>query len=88
MAQAYLWVSRIFSICGTMVLPGLLGYWIDRQLEIQVFSIAGFLLGLLLGMIQLVMLAKIPVKNPTGNFRNIDQDEDVKPHAVDDRPDT
>ncbi|MEW4454215.1 AtpZ/AtpI family protein [Bremerella sp. JC817] len=58
-ARAYLWVSRIFTICGEMILPGVLGYWLDQYLGFQfsLFALLGFLFGLVFGMTHLVLMA-------------------------------
>ena len=58
-AHAYAWASRIVSICLEMVVPGLVGLWIDRSLGTKVlFTFAGFGLGFTLGMIQLVRITR------------------------------
>ena len=42
MAQAMAWVSRITTISFEMVLPGLLGIWVDRKLGTKVlFTLLG-----------------------------------------------
>jgi hypothetical protein len=42
-----------------MVLPGVLGVWLDRKLGTWVvFTIAGFGLGLILGMMHLLQIAR------------------------------
>jgi len=40
-----------------MVLPGVGGAWLDRQLETTVLEPAGFLLGFILGLTSIVRLA-------------------------------
>jgi hypothetical protein len=58
-AIAFSWASRIISISLEMVLPGLLGVWLDRKLGTWVvFTIAGFGLGLILGMMHLLQIAR------------------------------
>lgn len=58
-ARAYVWVGRIFTICGEMIVPGVLGYEIDHLLGITfpVFAMIGFAAGLILGMTHLVIMA-------------------------------
>ena len=64
MAQAVGWSSRITAISLGMGLPGLFGYWIDKQLGTEpVFLILGVVLGLTSGLWQLVKLAE---KGTTG----------------------
>lgn len=59
MARAYLWVGRIFTVCGEMIVPGLLGYWFDQFLGLQfsIFAMIGFAVGLIGGMTHLVLMA-------------------------------
>lgn len=52
------WTSRVTAISLEMALPGLLGFWIDRQLgTVMVFLVVGVILGVTTGMIHLVRLA-------------------------------
>jgi F0F1-type ATP synthase assembly protein I len=45
-AKAAEWSTRIMTISLEMVLPGLVGYWIDTKLGTWfVFMLAGFVLG-------------------------------------------
>jgi hypothetical protein len=64
-AIAYSWASRIISISLEMVVPGLVGLWLDRKLKarVQVFTIAGFGLGLALGILHLMRIAQ-PKQGP------------------------
>jgi F0F1-type ATP synthase assembly protein I len=58
-AVAYQWASRIISISLGMVVPGLLGYFIDRRLGTRAaFTVVGFLLGMALGMWRLINFAR------------------------------
>lgn len=58
-AIAYSWASRIISISFEMVIPGLVGVWLDRKLETKfVFTVAGFGIGLTLGMMHLLRIAR------------------------------
>lgn len=51
------WVSRITSISIEMVLPGLLGLWLDRRLgTLVLFTSLGFALGLTVAMFHLVRI--------------------------------
>ena len=54
---AFTWVGRITAIGLVMVLPGVGGAWLDRQLETTVLEPAGFLLGFILGLTSIVRLA-------------------------------
>ncbi|MGA2798796.1 MAG: AtpZ/AtpI family protein [Thermoguttaceae bacterium] len=58
-ANAMVWVSRITSIVLEMVLPGVIGYWIDLKLGTRVvFLILGVILGFVGGIWQLIRLTK------------------------------
>ena len=58
-AIAYQWVGRIFTICVEMILPGIVGYWLDQYFgfEFSFLALIGFLLGLVFGMTHLVLMA-------------------------------
>ena len=58
-AQAYHWASRVISIALEMVIPGLLGYWLDSRVGTAgFFTVCGFVLGMFLGMWHLLKIAK------------------------------
>lgn len=59
LAVGYLWASRVGSLGLQMVLPALLGYWLDLQwLTRPAFTISGAVLGFVLFMLKLLALAK------------------------------
>ncbi len=59
MARALAWVSRITTISLQMVVPAVIGYWIDRRLTtIPLFTLFGSALGMVSGMLQLVRITK------------------------------
>ena len=45
---AFTWVGRITAIGLVMVLPGITGDWLDRQLDTTILEPVGFLLGFVL----------------------------------------
>lgn len=56
-AIAAYWVSRITTITLTMVVPGLVGYWLDMRLGTRVvFLLVGFAAGMALAVWQLMQL--------------------------------
>ncbi len=60
-AIAYHWASRIMTVALEMVVPGVLGYWLDQWIGSRfVFTILGFAAGLIGGMIHLVRIASPP----------------------------
>jgi F0F1-type ATP synthase assembly protein I len=58
-ALAMEWVTRITTISLEMVLPGVMGYWIDQRLGTKaLFLLIGLSFGLVGGMWQLIKLTK------------------------------
>ncbi len=58
-AVAYQWASQVISIALEMVVPGLVGYWLDQRLgTVAVLTVLGFAFGFTLGMVQLVQLGR------------------------------
>lgn len=65
MAIAATWGSRITTIALEMVVPGLIGFWIDSRLGTKVlFGMVGFAFGLTLGVWHLVQMAKADDRPP------------------------
>ncbi len=63
-AAAWGWASLAISVALEMVLPGLLGYWVDRQLgTLMVFLVLGLALGMTSGLIHLIRIAKTGLPN-------------------------
>ncbi len=57
MVRGMEWASRVTAISLEMVLPALGGVWIDRKLgTVPLFLILGVVLGLAVGLMQLVRL--------------------------------
>ena len=58
-AKAYQWASRIIIVALEMVLPGLAGYWLDKQLgTLVLFMMVGFLGGTTGAVIHLLRMTK------------------------------
>jgi F0F1-type ATP synthase assembly protein I len=58
-AIAYQWASRIMVVALEMVLPGLAGYWLDKQLgTVVLFMLVGFSLGCTAAVIHLVRMTR------------------------------
>ncbi|MBW3599106.1 MAG: AtpZ/AtpI family protein [Planctomycetes bacterium] len=65
MAVAYGWAWRVMIIGLEMVVPGLVGYWIDQRLGTKaVFTVGGFVLGMALGFWHLIKIAGGPPAAP------------------------
>ena len=57
LALAAAWSARVTTIALEMVIPGMIGLWIDRQLgTVMVFLVLGVVLGMTVGMLHLVRL--------------------------------
>jgi len=60
-AQAFAWASRVTSISLEMVLPGILGYWLDQRLGTRIlFLVLGLILGFSAAMVHLIRLGNEP----------------------------
>lgn len=58
-ARAWGWGTQVISIAMEMVIPGVVGLWIDRLLgTVMAFLILGVVFGMTTGMIHLVQFAK------------------------------
>ena len=63
MAKAMGWASRAMTISAEMVLPGLLGVWIDQKLNTKVlFTLVGFATGLTAAIWHLLRMARSQAK--------------------------
>jgi F0F1-type ATP synthase assembly protein I len=59
MAIAFEWSATVMTISAEMVVPGLMGYWLDQQLGTRaLFLLVGFALGGTLAGMQLMRIAK------------------------------
>jgi F0F1-type ATP synthase assembly protein I len=65
MAIAYTWAARVMTVSIEMVAPGLLGYWVDKQLgTVVLFLVLGLALGMVLGILHLLNMTKsIPTES-------------------------
>ena len=70
LVEAMRWVSRITVVALEMVLPGLGGQWLDRQLGTEFLVLIGFAFGLTGGMWHLLVM--------TGAVRTGGGDPDTK----------
>ena len=58
-AKGWSRASEIMAACIMMVLPALIGYWLDNWLETgQLFLIVGFFLGMIAAFYQLMKIVK------------------------------
>ena len=53
-------VSEIIAICMMMIVPGLIGYWVDQKVGSRVvFTLLGLILGMSVAVMQLVRLVSV-----------------------------
>lgn len=57
-AEAMQWVAVLTTVGLEMVLPGLAGQWLDRRFGTRFLVLAGFALGLSIGLWHLIQLTK------------------------------
>ncbi len=63
--QASEWLSKTLAVVLLMLLPGFAGGWLDKWLGTSVLMPIGFVLGVIVGTIGLVIIAKqlsVPVR--------------------------
>jgi hypothetical protein len=60
LALALEWVSKITTVGLEMVLPGVAGAWLDRQWGTSWIALAGFSVGLVVGMWHLLRMVNKP----------------------------
>lgn len=58
LAEAMRWVSRITTIVLEMVLPAVVGHWLDGYWGTQFLGLAGMVLGPIVGFVHLLHLAR------------------------------
>lgn len=81
-AVAWGWASLAISVALEMVLPGLLGYWVDRQLgTLMVFLVLGLVLGMTSGLMHLIRFAKTGMPNGGASRRPASRDDKKDPNA-------
>lgn len=59
LAKAYQWSARIMVVAMEMVLPGLVGYWLDKRLgTVVLFMLLGFGLGSTAAVVHLIRMVR------------------------------
>ena len=58
MAVAMEWVSKITTVGLEMVVPGIIGFWLDGQFGTKFLGVVGFALGFPLGMWHLLAMTR------------------------------
>lgn len=58
MALGFAWAYRILAVSAEMVLPGLLGNWLDGRLGTQFLAFVGFGFGIIAGIWHLMLMTR------------------------------
>lgn len=58
MANGMQWVAKITTVALEMVVPGVIGMWLDQRLETQFLGLLGIILGVPLGIWHLMKMTK------------------------------
>ncbi len=65
MVIASQWASRVMTVSIEMVLPGLIGYWIDQKLNtVALFMLIGFTIGITAAVWHLIKMTSRPEVSP------------------------
>lgn len=68
MAVAYQWATRIMVVAMEMVLPGLAGHWLDRQLgTVVLFLLVGLGLGMTAAIVHLLQMTRTEKRPKSSN---------------------
>lgn len=68
MAVAYQWATRIMVVAMEMVLPGLAGHWLDRQLgTVVLFLLVGLGLGMTAAIVHLLQMTRTEERPKSSN---------------------
>jgi hypothetical protein len=75
MAVAMEWVAKITTVAFEFFIPGVVGQWLDQRLGTKFLALAGFVLGLTVGLWHLLQMTRIKTKGPS----KAERDEQDKP---------
>ncbi len=72
--------TEIIAICMMMIVPGLIGYWIDQRVGSRVvFTLLGLILGMTVAVMQLVQLVSVSNKPKGGLGESADDSSEDSP---------
>lgn len=63
-AVAMEWVAKITTVALEMVLPGILGSWLDQKWGTGFLALVGFGLGVSVAIWHLIVMTRIPPRTP------------------------
>ena len=75
MVEAMHWISRLTTVRMEIVLPGLLGHWLDRRGGPGFLALVGFGLGVVCGMQQLLSMTRMADGKPRTGAAGTEADE-------------
>ncbi|HZZ70823.1 MAG TPA: AtpZ/AtpI family protein, partial [Pirellulales bacterium] len=75
------WVSRIIAIALEMVLPGVMGGWLDKKFGTGFISLTGFALGISIAIWHLTLLGKQKIGADASNHSS----NSKRPHTPENR---
>ena len=75
MVEAMHWISRLTTVTMEIVLPGLLGHWLDRRWGTGFLALVGFGLGLVCGMQHLLSMTRMADGKPMTGTSVTESDE-------------
>ncbi len=75
-ALGFAWAYRILAVCAEMVLPGLLGNWLDGRLGTQFLALVGFGLGITVGIWHLLLMTRKDARQLGEKHRLPEHDSD------------
>lgn len=77
LSLGFAWAYRILAVAAEMVLPGLLGSWLDGRLGTQFLALLGFGLGITLGIWHLLLMTRSHARelSEKHSFRDEETDE-------------
>ena len=74
LADALHWVARVTTAALIMVLPGLLGQWVDRKLGTSWFALLGFGVGITVALVYLLAVTATLNRRKDGSPDRTDGD--------------
>jgi hypothetical protein len=76
-ADAMQWVSRITTVGLMMVLPAIGGRWLDKRFVTNYWALIGLVVGLVIGMWQLMQIAKGKQRRPVDDSGKKDRSQQL-----------
>jgi hypothetical protein len=81
MVEAMKWISRVTTVVMEIVLPGLLGDWLDRRWGTGYLALVGFGFGLVCGIQHLLMMTRADEKTRHTSSRAAEVPDETQEHG-------